>query len=53
VRLIWEHCQDSPSTYKAPETLREGVFNESSLVWNIGVVFDELVNEVLYFQTEE
>lgn len=32
--------------------MREGAFNESSLVWNIGVVFDELLNEGLYFRTE-
>lgn len=53
IRLIWELCQDCSPIYKAPETLRDGSFSESSLVWNIGIVFDELLNEGLYFHTEE
>lgn len=52
VQFIWERCQDSDPVYKAPETLREGTFTESSLVWNIGVVFDELLNEGRFFRTE-
>ncbi len=49
IRFDEGRCAEVESVYKAPEVIREGHFTEASIIWNLGVVFDELINERLYF----
>lgn len=52
IRFDEGRCAEVESIYKAPEVIRDGRFSEASLIWNVGIVFDELINERTFFQNE-
>lgn len=52
VIVVREESSAKVGLYAAPETLLGECESEETLIWNLGVIFDEMIHGELYFKTK-